>query len=80
VAAHDLADPLDVWWATAADDLGDLLEIAGAQQTGTDDRQEASIMAASVVEAVDDAALNEKRLTRVKINLLAGHGERGDTF
>ena len=36
-------------------------------------------MVAPVVEAVDDAALNEKRLTRVKINLLAGHRERGDT-
>ena len=64
MTTHDLADPSNVWWTTDLNDLGDLLEVARAQEVGADYRLEASIVVAPVVERVDDAALNKKRLTR----------------
>ena len=60
MTTHDLADPSNVWWTTDPNDLGDLLEVARAQEVGADYRLEASIVVAPVVERVDDAALNKR--------------------
>ena len=80
MTTHDLTDPLDGWRAATADDLRNFLEVPRAKQAGTDDSQETSIVLAPVVEAMDDAAPNEQRLTHVKIDLLPANREAGDTL
>ena len=80
MTTHDLADPLDVWRSATADNVRNLFEVPRAQQAGTDNGQETSIVLALVVEAVDDAAPNEQRLTRVKIDPLPADREAGDAL
>ena len=80
MTTHDLADPLDVWRSATTDDVRNFLEVPGAEQAGTDDGQETSVAVAPVVEAMDYAAPNEQRLTRMKIDLLPADREAGDAF
>ena len=61
MTAHDLTDPFDVRRATAGDDLSDLPEVAGAQQTRTDDREETGVGLAAVS---DSSASTWKRTER----------------
>jgi hypothetical protein len=78
VAAHDLAKLFDVRRTVAAEDVGDIFEVARAHQTRTDDRKEAGVNVALITESVDHAARYEERLTRVQAGSHPAHGERSD--
>jgi hypothetical protein len=56
VAAHDVANPVDVRRAVAGEHFRDVLEIARAKQTRTDDGEHARVNVAVVSESVDHAA------------------------
>jgi hypothetical protein len=79
MAAHDLADLLEVRRAAAGEHSGDLLEVGRAHQPWTDDGEEAGIDAAIVAEPVDHAAGDEQRLTGVQVGALTSDGEGCDS-
>ena len=76
--AHDLAEQSDVRWAIASKNAGDIPEVAGAEQTRTDDRKEASVNVAIISESVDHAPRYEECLARVQVGAPSADGKRGD--
>jgi len=78
MTAHDFADHLDVRRAIASKDVGDIPEVAGAQQTRTDDCEEAGVNVAAVTESVDHAPRYEECLARVQVGTPAADGKRSD--
>jgi hypothetical protein len=78
MTAHDIADPFDVRRAAAGDDVGDLPEVARAQQTRTDDREETGVSLAAVAESVDHAPRYEECLARAQVGAGSADGKRGD--
>ena len=50
MTAHDLADHFDVRRTIAGKDVGDIPEVARAQQTRTDDCEETGVNVAAVTE------------------------------
>jgi hypothetical protein len=53
VTPHNLTNLLHVWRPATANDLSDFLEVPGAEQAGTDDGKETSIVLAPVVETMN---------------------------
>ncbi len=53
MTAHDFADHFDVRRTIASKDVGDIPEVARAQQTRTDDCEETGVNIAAVTESVD---------------------------
>lgn len=78
MTAHDFADHFDVRRAFAGKDVGDIAEVARAQQTRTDDCEEAGVNVAAVTESVDNASRYEDRLARVQPGAPSADGKRGD--
>ena len=69
MAAHDLADLLDVGRPTTAEHVGDVLEVARTQQPRTDDGEETGIDIALVVEGFDSAVAE---MSRERLEALLG--------
>ena len=67
MTAHDFADLFDVRRATAGEDLGDLPEVARAQQARTDDCEEAGVNVAAIAESVDHAPRYEQCLACIQV-------------
>jgi hypothetical protein len=67
VTAHDLADHFDVRRAIASKHVGDISEVARAQQTRTDDCEEAGVNVAAVSESVDHAPGYKECVPRVQV-------------
>src|SRR5215218_1967904 len=65
VAPHHRCDRGEVGWASgrSVEDGRDLAEVVGAEDSGCHDRQRLRVDIARVVELVDGAAWNEKRLS-----------------
>jgi len=78
VTAHDLADHFDVRRAIASKHVGDIPEVARAQQTRTDDCEEAGVNVAAVTESVDHAPRYVECLARVQVGASSADGKRGD--
>jgi hypothetical protein len=78
VTAHDFADLFDVRRAIAGKDVGDLPEVARAQQARTDDCEEAGVDVAAVTESVDHAPRYEECLARAELGVPSADGKRGD--
>src|SRR5436309_15896950 len=78
MTAHDFADLFDVRRAIASEDVGDIPEVARAQQTRTDDCEEPGVNVAAVTESVDHAPRDEERLARVQVGAPSADGKRRD--
>src|SRR6266576_57002 len=76
VTAHDLAKLFDVWRAVAGEHVHDIFQVARAQQTRTDDRQETGVSVAAVAKSVDRAPRNEERPTSVQVGTHSTDGKR----
>src|SRR5829696_1827026 len=76
VTTHDLAKLFDVRRALAGEHVGDILEIARAHQTWTDDGKEAGVNIAAVTESMDHAARYEERLARFQVGAPPADGKR----
>src|SRR2546427_12649984 len=66
VTAHDLANLFDVGRADIGEHVGDIPEVARAQQTRADDGEEAGGNVAGVAESVAHAAGYDERLARAE--------------
>src|SRR5438067_10227574 len=78
VTAHDLPKLFDVRRAVSGEHVGDIFEVARAQQTRADDGKEAGVNVAVVTEPVDHAARYEERLSRVQFGSPPADGKRSD--
>ena len=78
MTAHDFADHFDVRRAIAGKDVGDIAEVARAQQTRTDDCEKAGVNVAAITEPVDHAPRYEDCLARVQLGAPSADGKRGD--
>jgi len=78
MTAHDFADHFDVRRAIASKDVGDIPEVARAQQTRTDDCEETGVNVAAVTESVDHPSRYEKCLARVQVGAPSADGKRSD--
>jgi hypothetical protein len=76
MTAHDFADPLDVRRAIAGKDVGDISEVARAQQTRADDCEETGVKVAAVTESVDHAPRYEDCLARGQVGAPTADGKR----
>jgi hypothetical protein len=80
MTAHDLADHFDVRRAIASKDVGDIPEVARAQQTRTDDCEETGVNVAAVTESVDHPPRYEECLARLQVGAPSADAKRGDAF
>src|SRR5438094_2761632 len=78
MTAHDFAELSDVRHAIAGKDVGDIPEVARAQQTRTDDCEEPGVNVAAVTESVDHAPRYEECLARVQVGAPCADGKRRD--
>src|SRR5205809_778017 len=78
MTAHDFAEHLDVRRAIAGKDVGDIPEVARAQQTRTDNCEETGVNVAAVSESVDHAPWYEQCLARVQVGARSAEGKRSD--
>ena len=78
MTAHDFADHLDVRRAIASEDVGDIPEVARAEQTRTDDCEETGVNVAAVIESVDHAPRYEECRARVQVGARSADGKRSD--
>src|SRR6266516_3915524 len=78
MTAHDFADHFDVRRASAGKDIGDIPEVARAQQTRTDDCEETGVNLAAVTESVDHAPRYEECLARVQVGASSADGKCRD--
>ena len=78
MTAHDFADHFDVRRAIAGKDVGDVPEVARAQQSRTDDCEKTGINVAAISESVDYPPRYEERLARVQVSARSADGKRRD--
>jgi hypothetical protein len=78
MTVHDFADHLDVRRAIASKNVGDIPEVARAQQTRTDDCEETGVNITAVIESVDHVPRYEECLARVQIGARSADGKRSD--
>ena len=78
MTAHDFAELFDVRRPSAGKDLGDVPEVARAQQARGDDREETGVDFAAVDESVDHAPRYEECLSRVQVSARSSDGKRSD--
>jgi len=78
MAAHDLAEHFYVRRTIAGKNIGDIPEVAGAQQTRTDDCEKTRVDVAAISESVDQAPRYEECLARVQVGGLSADGKRSD--
>ena len=78
MTAHDFAEHFYVRGPIASKDVGDIPEVARAQQTRTDDCEETGVNVAAVTESVDHAPRDEERLARVQVGAPSADGKRRD--
>src|SRR5439155_10333571 len=72
------AEHIDVRRAIASKDVGDIPEVARAQQTRTDDCEETGVSVAAASESVDHAPRYEECLARVQVDARSADGKRSD--
>ena len=77
MAAHDLAEHFYVRRPIAGKNIGDIPEVARAQQTRTDDCEKTRVDVAAISESVDHAPRYEECLARVQVGMRSAHGKRG---
>jgi hypothetical protein len=78
MTAHDFADHFDVRRAIAGKDVGDVPEVARAQQSRTDDCEETGVNVSVVTESVDYPPRYEERLARVQVSARSADRKRRD--
>jgi len=73
MTAHNLAEHLYVRRALAGKNIGDIPEVARAQQTRTDDCEKTRVDVAAIRESVDHAPRYEECLARVQVGMRPAH-------
>jgi hypothetical protein len=78
MTAYDFAEHFYVRRALAGEDIGDIPEVARAQQTRTDDCQKTRVSVAAISESVDYAPRYEECLARVQVGVRSADGKRSN--